>query len=913
MGLSEKEAAERLSEHGLNRLDAAPEVPVWRKFLRQFADPLVYLLLAAIVISVVAWLFERDEGIPFEAIVIAAIVILNAVLGHVQEARAERAVAALQRMAAPMAGVIRDGRKQRIPATGVVPGDVLLLEEGDAVCADARLVETSSLKIAEASLTGESESVLKMTDALTGATALGDRVNMVFNGTNVVRGRGRAVVCATGMATEMGKVAQLLSETEDEKTPLQREIARVGRLLGISVIAIAAVVMTTLALTSDIQRAADVVTILLIGVSLAVAAVPEGLPAILSVVLALGVQRMARQKAIVKNLSSVETLGSSSVVCTDKTGTLTRSEMTIERVITPSLEAELTGCGYHPEGELTVEGRPLDEPKMLEEIQFVLAAGSLANNAVLRADGDELTIQGDPTEIAFLVAEAKLPGLSELRTKRFERVGEVPFTSERKLMSTLEADIENQGRISVVTKGAPDILLGRCTQERVKGRVVPLTEERRAKILNSVERLAEQAYRTLAVAYRPLPPEEEPEEHDSMENELIYLGMVGIIDPPRSEARDAVAEAMSAQVRVIMITGDHPSTAARIATDLGIAQTGAKVITGREIESADDEALTTTMRATSVCARVAPEHKLRIIDALQRDGNIVSMTGDGVNDAPALKSADIGVAMGITGTDVAKEASDVILADDNFATIISAIKQGRGIFLNIRKFLRFLLSSNIGEVLTMFLGALLAGVIGLKSGAEAVAVPLLATQILWINLLTDSAPALAMGFDPAPADIMKRPPRKITDRMIDSRMWRDIFWIGIVMALVTLVALDLGSAGGLLGGTEGLAHGRTMAFTTLVLAQLFNCFNARSEIKSAFKHLFTNKLLWGSIALSAALQVMVVQVPGLNHAFGTTPLGITDWLLCLGLASVVLWADELKKLLARTVRSVFARQAGRGS
>jgi Ca2+-transporting ATPase len=404
-----------------------------------------------------------------------------------------------------------------------------------------------------------------------------------------------------------------------------------------------------------------------------------------------------------------------------------------------------------------------------------------------------------------------------------------------------------------------------------------------------------------------LPGHEEPAEHESVERELVYLGMVGIIDPPRTEAREAIAEAVGAGVRVVMITGDHPATAARIADDLGIARLGTRVLTGHEIERLDGQTLADAMREVSVCARVAPEHKLRIIDALRSNGDIVSMTGDGVNDAPALKSADIGVAMGITGTDVAKEAADMILADDNFATIVTAIREGRSIFSNIRKFLRFLLSSNIGEVLTMFFGALLAGVLGLKVGGEAVAAPLLATQILWINLLTDTAPALAMGFDPPPHDVMKSPPRRLSDRVIDGQMWRGIFWTGTIMSLVTLAALDLGSAAGILGGSGDLEHGRTMAFTTLVLAQLFNCFNARSDQRSAFHQMFTNKLLWGSIALSLILQVAVVQVPGLNQAFGTVPLAIEEWLICVGLASIVLWAGELKKIVSRWARATFAR------
>ena len=910
-GLSAAEATARLARFGPNRLEAAERVPAWRKFLGQFADPLIYLLLAAVVVSLVAWALEGGKSAPYDAIVISAIVVANAVLGYVQEARAEQAVAALQRMSAATAGVVRDGREERIPAAGVVPGDLLALAEGDAVAADARLVEAASLTVAEASLTGESEAVLKDVDSIAEPVGLGDRVNMVFSGTAVVRGRGRAVVTATAMATEMGTVARLLGETEAQATPLQREVDRIGRMLGIAVIVIAAVVVGAILLTADLRSASDLVSVLLIGVSLAVAAVPEGLPAVLSVVLALGVQRMAQERAIVKKLSSVETLGSASVICADKTGTLTKNEMTIEKVVTGSGEVDVTGSGYRPDGELRVDGHPLDDAVLLDEVRAVLAGGSLANDAVLREEEGEWTIQGDPTEAAFLVAEAKVEGLAEMRRARFERVGEVPFSSERKLMSTVHTDLEGEPGVAVVTKGAPDVLLARCAEERLGGRVRPLTEERRSEILTTVDQLADLALRTLAVAYRPLPADERPPHDETVERELIYLGLVGIIDPPRPEARVAIADAHDAGVRVLMITGDHPHTAARIASDLGIAAAGSRVVTGAELEAMDDDARAAAVREVSVYARVSPEHKLRIVDALHADGRIVAMTGDGVNDAPALKAADIGVAMGVAGTDVAKEAADMILADDDFATIVSAVREGRGIFANIRKFLRFLLSSNIGEVFTMFFGVVLAGVIGLEDTGEAIAVPLLATQILWINLLTDGAPALALGIDAPPDDVMSRPPRRLTDRVIDAEMWIGIVWVGAVMAAVTLLALDLRLPGGFVGGSGNVIEARTMAFTTLVFAQLFNCFNARSDRTSAFHRLFANRWLWGAIALSATLQVAVVELPFLNDAFGTTPLGAEEWLICIGLASVVLWADEAKKLLERPARLATSSSRGK--
>jgi magnesium-transporting ATPase (P-type) len=635
--------------------------------------------------------------------------------------------------------------------------------------------------------------------------------------------------------------------------------------------------------------------------------VPEGLPAVLSVVLALGVQRMARHRAIVKKLSSVETLGSASVVCSDKTGTLTKNQMTIQRVVTHSGEVAVTGIGYRPEGEVRAGDQPLGDGPLAEEVWAVLAGGSLAGDAVLREADGRWTVQGDPTDAAFLVAERKL-GATERRRARFTRLGEVPFTSERKLMSSIEADAARQGRIAVVTKGAPDVLLGRCTHERVGTATEVLTGGRRAEILATVDRLAEAALRTLAVAYHRLETTEPPAAEESLEQGLVFAGMVGIIDPPRPEAATAIAEAHAAGLRVIMITGDHPRTAARIAADLGIAapdatRASATALSGLELDALDEEAFAERVRSVSVYARVAPEHKLRIVDALRADGNIVAMTGDGVNDAPALKSADIGVAMGIAGTDVTKEAANMILADDNFATIVAAVREGRAIFANIRKFLRYLLSSNIGEVLTMFLGVAGASVIGLDAASGAVVAPLLATQILWINLLTDTGPALAMGVDPPPGDVMRHPPRKLTDRVIDREMQLGVLFVGLVMALATLLTIDLNLPGGLVEGSAGLIEARTAGFTVLVLAQLFNCLNSRSERDSAFAGLFGNRLLWAAIGVSLLLQVLVVQVPLLNQAFDTTPLSAGDWALCTAMASSVLWADELKKLLVRRFSS----------
>ncbi|HEX6235271.1 MAG TPA: cation-translocating P-type ATPase [Jiangellaceae bacterium] len=898
-GLTAAEAARRLAVAGPNEIAPAAPVPTWRKLLEHFRDPLIYLLLGAIVVSFAAWLIEGASGWPYEPTVIAAIVVLNAVLGYVQQARAEHAVEALQRMSSPTAAVIRDGVQVRVPAGDLVPGDLLVLAEGDTVAADARLLTAATLKVSEASLTGESEPVLKDARTLGQPVALGDRINMVFNGTAVTQGVGRAIVTATGMSTQMGQIADLLHSTRDDPTPLQREIARVGRMLGVAVIVIAALATAAIFAFYGVQSVDDVVTALLLGVSLAVAAVPEGLPAVLSVVLALGMQRMASRNAIVKKLSSVETLGSASVVCSDKTGTLTKGEMTIGRVVTSSGEVTVSGVGYRPEGRVEHDGGPLEEGSTLwRETAIVLGGGSLASDAIVREQNGDWVIQGDPTEAAFLVAEMKL-GTRDRRTGRFQRVGQIPFTAERKLMTSLESDSERAGKLAVVTKGAPDVLLDRCSHVRVADAVVPLDDTWRTRILNDVARLSDQAFRTLAVAYRPLEITAPPDIDESLEHDLVYTGMVGIIDPPRPEAAQAIAEAHRAGVRVMMITGDHPRTATRIAGDLGIAGQEAEAVSGVELDQLAESQFGDTVRRRSVYARVTPQHKLRIVDALQADHNVVAMTGDGVNDAPALKSADIGVAMGRTGTEVTKEAAKMILADDNFATIVQAIREGRAIFLNIKKFLRYLLSSNMGEVLTVFLGVILASVIGLTGGDGALALPLLATQILWINLLTDSAPALAMGVDTEADDVMSRPPRSLKDRVIDRQMWAGVLLIGLVMAVATLATIDLYLPGGLIEGTQTLDNARTAGFTVLVLAQLFNALNARSETGTAFHRLLANRWLWAAIAVSAALQVAVVHVPFLNEAFTTTPLSFGQWLVCLAMASAVLWLSELRKLVIR--------------
>lgn len=899
-GLTAVQAAALLAQHGRNELRAVAHSPAWRRLLTQFQDPLVYLLLCAIAIALAAWLIEGREGLPIDAMVITAVVMVNAILGFLQEASAAKAVAALARLAAVTSSVVRDGVRIRIPSAELLPGDILLLEEGDAVGADGRLLKAANLRIEEAPLTGESEAVLKSATALDSPAPLAERTCMVFKGTAVAAGTGRAVVTAIGMQTEMGAIATMLDATIEQPTPLQREVALIGRTLGIAVVIIAVIVVATVLLVSNINGASDVITVLLLGVSLAVAAVPEGLPAILSLVLALGVQRMARRKAVVKNLSSVETLGSASIICSDKTGTLTRSEMTIERVMSASGDSRVTGVGYAPLGHLETEAGTAPEGALRAEQIVVLSGGSLAGNAGLRkAEDGTWEIQGDPTEAAFLVAERKM-GVEMRRQQRFERVAEIPFSSDRKMMSTIELDHEHQGERILITKGAPDVVMRHCSRVRIGMDVVRFEEGQRARAQADVERLSDEALRTLAVAYRPLGADDDTQASETLERDLIFVGTVGIIDPPREEAAVAIAEARRAGIRVMMITGDHPRTATRVAVLLGIVEHGATALTGADLDAMDDAGLALSVRSTSIYARVAPAHKLRIVRALQADDNVVAMTGDGVNDAPALKAADIGVAMGVTGTEVAKEAAKMILADDNFATIVAAVREGRAIFDNIRKFLRYLLSSNMGEVLTVFLGVVGAGVIGLggAAGGELV-LPLLATQILWINLVTDSGPALAMGIDPEADDVMARPPRHVNERAIDGPMWRGVIAIGLVMGLATLLTIDLYLPGGLIEGSQSLDQARTAGFTVLVLAQLFNALNARSETTSAFRGLFANPWLWAAIGLSVLLQIGVVHLAFLNMAFGTVPLPLEQWLVCVAMGSCVLWFSELRKWALR--------------
>jgi Ca2+-transporting ATPase len=933
LGLNHVEAQRRLEKYGPNRLESAPETPWWRRLLEQFDNFLVIILLIATVISGVEWLLQdpRESALPYEAIVILAIVFLNALLGYLQESRAERSVRALMALAAPESTVVRDGERQRVAADNLVPGDIVLIEAGDKIPADVRIIESANLYTDEAPLTGESVPVAKETEPIDADTGIGDRRNMLFSSTVATYGRGRAVVVATGMATEVGRIARLLETAEKEPTPLQQELDRTGKRLSIIMLAICAVVFATGLLTSPVTNLDAILSMFLFAVALAVAAIPEALPAIVTVGLSLGVRRMAAANAIVRKLPAVETLGAATVICSDKTGTLTRNEMTVRAISAGGVLVEVGGSGYVPEGDFTIGGQALSEkPELRDTIAEMLHAASLANDAVLVNHDGRWQVQGDPTEGALIVAARKF-GISEAALERFPRIAEIPFTSERKHHTTVHLDHENTSEVRIFVKGAPEILLAKSRYLVNDGKVIPLNEDLRADLSRHNDALAGKALRTLAVATRILPATylgidvqaaqanrtsvvDLPE---GIEEDLVLLGFVGMIDPPRTEAKVAVATAKRAHIRTVMITGDHPATAEAIARELNIFEPGARLITGVDLRAMGDAEFQAIVEDVRVFARVDPKHKLRIVNALQRKGHIVAMTGDGINDAPALKAANIGIAMGITGTDVSKEAADMVLTDDNFASIVKAIEEGRGIFDNIRKYLIYLLSSNTGELLTMFAGVMFAGLLGFTSANAELFLPLLAAQLLWINLVTDGPPALALGIDPKEPDVMEREPRQRGTGVLTTADWLRLAGIGLVMMVGTLAVFDAYYPGGLftLFGSGGRpnatdeVYARTMAFTTLMMFQLFNVFNCRSTWRSALSGFFDNKWLIGAVILSLLAHLLVVYVPVLQTAFHTVPLLLADWLVITGVTATLLVLMELVKLVLRMENPAYTRES----
>jgi Ca2+-transporting ATPase len=872
-GLSEELAAERLAEFGPNLLEEVGRVSAWRQFASQFTEFIVLVLIAAAVLSGVLqeWM---------DAIAILVIVVLNAILGFVQEYRAERALEALKKMAAPMARVIRHGEARNVPAEELVPGDVIALEMGDLVPADARLVEDHLLQVDEASLTGESVPVKKKAEAVLPENApLGDRCNMVYSSTVVTYGKGTAIVTATGMGTELGKIAHLVQTMGRESTPLQEQLDKVGKLLVYGCILIVAAVFGL-----GLWRGVPPVEMFLTAVSLAVAAIPEGLPAVVTIALALGVRRMVQRNALIRKLPSVETLGSATIICTDKTGTLTQSEMTVRKIGLLDETIDVTGDGYDPEGGFFVDGRSVDPEE--HDLQLALRIGVLCNNASLKRDGGEGSrwrIVGDPTEGALLSAAGKAGLWRRDLEADYSMLEELPFDSNRKRMTTIWRG--PHGGLTAYVKGAPDVVVGLCTRIQDNGRARPAAAEDTERLLSLNHQFADEAMRVLAVAYRDLEDEFTEPTVDQVERELVFAGLMAMKDPPRSEAKEAIATARRAGLEVVMITGDHKSTAVAIAKELELYGDGDIAFTGSELDEIDDERLSEIVEKIRVYARVSPEHKLRIVRAWESRGHIVAMTGDGVNDAPALKEADIGIAMGITGTDVSKEASDMILTDDNFASIVAAVEEGRAIFDNIRRFIHFLLSCNIGELFTMFLASLL----GLP-------LPLLPIQILWVNLATDSLPALALGVEPAEPGGMERPPRPPSEGVITKRMASIMLMQGTVIGLLTLGAFVFEYF--VMGGS--VERARVIAFSTTIFAQNVHAFNVRSNRYSVFKlGLFTNPWLLVAFGVVILSELAVIYVPFLQPIFKTMPLGAQDWALVVILGFMPLVIVEIVKLVSR--------------
>jgi len=862
-GLNVKEVRRRLQEVGNNVLAVKKGTHPVFLFLGQFKDFMVLVLLAATVVSGLL-------GEVADAITILAILIINAILGFVQEFRAERSMESLRSLTAPEARVLREGMEQRIPASDVVPGDIVLLDTGDRIPADVRWIQAVNMQVEESALTGESHPVNKSISPLSDElTPMADRQNMGYMGTSIVNGRGAGVVVATGMDTEMGVIAGMIQSVEDEETPLQKRLAELGKwLVLISFLVCAAVVVT------GILRGEDFYKMFFTGVSLAVAAIPEGLPAIVTVALAVGVQRMVKRQAIIRKLPAVETLGCATVICSDKTGTLTQNEMTVRQIYSDGRRISVSGEGYDPKGEFN----GADPEKERDPLNSALKIAALCNNSTLTKKGVQVAglfrskgkdapwgIEGDPTEGAILVAAAKAGIWREVLERKQKRIGELPFDSDRKRMSVVYES--NQGRKAYV-KGAPDMVLRLCRHELTRQGVVELSNERKKSIMRANDEMAMHALRVLAVAERPLSDSEPLDEN--VEQGLTFVGLLGMIDPPRVSAVKAIRVCRQAGIKPVMITGDHRLTAEAVAHELGILRgKDSGVISGAELERTSDQELSEKIMDISVFARVTPKDKLRIVRAYKKRGQVVAMTGDGVNDAPAVKEADIGVAMGKTGTDVTKEASSMVLGDDNFATIVAAVEEGRGIYDNIRKFIRYLLSCNLGEVLTMFLATL----VGLP-------LPLLPIQILWVNLVTDGLPAMALGVDGAEPGIMNRPPRKpgesIFARGLASKIAVRGTFIGLGTLFVFVAALFMG---------VNMLGARTMAFTTLVFSQLFHVFDCRSEERGIFEvGLFTNIYLVGAVLISTFMQLCVIYVAPLQVIFKTMPLVGWQWILILCVA-----------------------------
>ncbi|WP_315784824.1 cation-translocating P-type ATPase [Fischerella sp. JS2] len=926
-GLSPQEAQQRLEQYGANELEETGGRSAWEILVDQFKNIMLLMLIAVAIVSGILDLLALQRGelkageVPFkDTIAILAIVVLNGILGYVQESRAEKALAALKKLSSPNVRVIRDGKPSEVAAKDLVPGDVMLIEAGVQVAADGRLLEGSNLQIRESALTGEAEAVNKQAETtLPEETGIGDRINSVFQGTEVVQGRGKVLVTNTGMQTELGKIAAMLQSVESEPTPLQQRMTQLGNVLVTGSLVLVAVVVII-----GLLRGGNLTELLEVSLSMAVAVVPEGLPAVITVTLALGTQRMVRRKALIRKLPAVETLGSVTTICSDKTGTLTQNKMVVQSLYTNAStsnpgektsnhqEFRVTGEGYAPTGEFQLQNNKV-EVQDYRELQALLVACAVCNDSVLQQQQGQWTILGDPTEGALVTLAAKGGIEKDQWDSKLPRVGEFPFSSERKRMSVISrveqvetgvsslTDVDpiisylvNSHNYLMFTKGSPELILARCTQLYVGNGTTPLTQKQRDEILAQNDRMASNGLRVLGFAYKPLgeiPPEGSDE---TSEQELVWLGLVGMLDAPRPEVRAAVQECREAGIRPIMITGDHQLTARAIATDLGIAQAGDRALTGQELQRMSDQDLEQNVDLVSIYARVAPEHKLRIVQALQRRGRFVAMTGDGVNDAPALKQADIGIAMGITGTDVSKEASDMVLLDDNFATIVAATEEGRVVYTNIRRFIKYILGSNIGEVLTIAA----APILGLGG------VPLTPLQILWMNLVTDGLPALALAVEPPEPDVMKRPPFSPRESIFARGLGSYMIRIGIIFAIITIILMMWAYNHSTSISGDGLSPERwkTMVFTSLCLAQMGHAIAIRSNNRLTIEmNPFSNPYVLGAVVLTTILQLMLVYVPPLRNFFGTHYITLPELWICLGFSALMFVWIEIEKIFFRVM------------